>query len=428
MLKEEIEFAQTILDVGGSNKNAIIQKISGIQTSFNTAETKKKKEEEVSKNLNRVLNGGADASNPKDQKIIELYLDTSKLSWKNYDSFSDNQKKQFNKLTKRVQPNSLVQAMKTLSKGGEVENAEAVINHFARLSSDMNGNGNKMNRMVNSLSLTETEQLSEINKIRLVNGGNITQIAAIMSKANVNSRDTANQEKIILDNISPFDFVLENVKNSDIMLAGELKGVVSYLVRMGKSTEQIKERLEQIADEKYPKVKYVVDPSMPIGDLKRSMFGLEATFVDDGEREEFISIINYELGGRGYSLFADEYRNFNADAAATGYFLDSKKKPDDLKQIYLVPEKSTAGTIYYAFESIGGELKPLIYKLENGDPFQPSFDREDTKAWREAQKFDEEINAEIEDNRLEVLKTDAAKQQKINEINNSNRSRGNIGR
>ena len=158
------------------------------------------------------------------------------------------------------------------------------------------------------------------------------------------------------------------------------------------------------------------------------MFGLEATFVDDGEREEFISIINYELGGRGYSLFADEYRNFNADAAATGYFLDSKKKPDDLKQIYLVPEKSTAGTIYYAFESIGGELKPLIYKLENGDPFQPSFDREDTKAWREAQKFDEEINAEIEDNRLEVLKTDAAKQQKINEINNSNRSRGNIGR
>ena len=426
MLKEEIEFAQTILDVGGSNKNAIIQKISGIQTSFNTAETLKEQEEKLRKNILRVTTGGGDNSIKKDRDTMDQYLDTANLSWKDYDSFSDNQKKQFNKLIKSVQPDSLVQAMKTLSKGGEVENAEAVINHFARLSSDMNGNGNRMNRMVNSLSLTETDQLSEINKIRLVNGGNITQIAAIMSKANVNSNDMNQRERIVLDELSPADFVLENVKNSDIMLAGELKGFVSYLVRTGKSTEQIKERLEQIADEQYPKVKYVVDPSMPLGDLKRSRLGLEATFPDDGEREELISIINYELGGRGYSLFADEYRKFNANADF-GFMLDSEKKPDDLKQIYLVPEKSTAGTLYYAFESIGGELKPLIY-LENGDPFQPSFDSDDTKAWREAQGFDRKIDAEVEEVKLETTKTDAAKDQKINEINNRNRSRGNIGR
>jgi hypothetical protein len=166
---------------------------------------------------------------------------------------------------------------------------------------------------------------------------------------------------------------------------------------------------------------------MPLGDLKRSRFGLEATFVDDGEREELISIINYELGGRGYSLFADEYREFNANADF-GFMLDSKKKPDDLKQIYLVPEKSTAGILYYAFESIGGELKPLIYKLENGDPFQPSFDSDDTKAWRKAQGFDRKIDAEVEEVKLEATKTNAAKDQKIREKNNNNRSRGNIGR
>lgn len=425
MLKEEIEFAQSILDVGGNNKNSVIQKINGIQTSFNTAETLEKKKEEARQDILRVTNGGGDNSIKKDRVIMDNYLDTAELPWKDYDNFSDNQKKQFNKLIKSLQPDSLIQAMKTLSKGGEVKDAEAVINHFARLTSDINGNGNRMNRMVNSLSLTETVSLSEINKIRLVRGGNIVEIAATMNKSNINNKDMENQERIVLNNLSPFDFVMENVKNSDLMLAGELSGVVSYLARKGKSSEEIKERLDQIADEQYPKVKYVVDPTMP--DLNRSRFGLEAQFPDDAEREEFISRINYELGGRGYSLFADEYRKFNADSDF-GYRNRLVGKPDDLKQIYLVPEKNTAGILYYAFESIDGELKPLIYKLENGDPFHPSFDKDDTKEWRASQKFEKEIDAGAENARLDAIKVNAANQQKTNEINNKFRSRGNLGR
>ena len=421
MVKAEIEFAQSILDVGGNNTNAVIQKINGIQTSFQTTETIRKKEEKLRQDILRVTNGGGDNSLKKDRVLMDEYLNTAELSWKDYDNFSDNQKKQFNKLIKSLQPDSLIGAMKTLSKGGEVNDAEAVINHFARLTSDINGNGNRMNRLVNSLSLTETEQLLEINKIRLVRGGNIVEIAAIMSKANINNKDMENQERVVLNNLSPFDFVMENVKNSDLMLAGELSGVVSYLARTGKSSEEIKERLDQIADEQYPKVKYVVDPTMP--DLNRSRFGLEAQFPDDAEREEFISRINYELGGRGYSLFADEYREFNA-ASDFGYRNRLSGKPDDLKQIYLVPEKSTAGTVYYAFESIDGELKPLIYKLENGDPFHPSFDKDDTKEWRASQKFEEEIDAGVEKARLDAIKVNAAKNQKIMETFNNRRSNG----
>jgi hypothetical protein len=185
--------------------------------------------------------------------------------------------------------------------------------------------------------------------------------------------------------------------SSDPIVATELAPAVEYLARTGKSQSQINNRLDTLIDQKYPETEFIADPRFPVGSIKRSRYSLDAVFPDEGEKTAFTQAVESQLP-TGYSLFGDQMNAQAAGAEAFSQFaqsqedVDAASLPTDNKQVYLVPDESTAGVTYFAyFVDENSELQPLIYdvtpvsrKGEKVKPvrFFPSFDESDIESYR----------------------------------------------
>ena len=134
-----------------------------------------------------------------------------------------------------------------------------------------------------------------------------------------------------------------------------------------------------------------------MGSIKRSRYSLDAVFPDEGEKTAFTQAVESQLP-TGYSLFGDQMNTQAAGAEAYAQYaqsqedIDAASLPTDNKQVYLVPDESTAGVTYFAyFVDENRELQPLIYdvapvsrKGEKVKPvrFFPSFDESDIESYR----------------------------------------------
>ena len=395
-------------DTAGSKANKLASKIS-------QREDKIQKEVDKKAIYNTVLTRGGDLKKQKHRQATDKILADKGLDdYVNFDTWPTAKKNAAYSIMSHVPPQSLIDSLKDIVNGQNVPNADALLDHYIRLDNHLSGDGITTSRFGGILSYEQKALLNDVNQIRITQGGSAQEIAAVLINRRNDPKSTLAMKQILGidgDDIKTVnDFVVEEL--DDMLLAIELKPMVEYMARTGQSRDEIVKRLDEIVEKEYPEVEYIADPRFPMGQMKRSRYGLHAVFPDDDEREEFLSVIESQLPN-GYSMHAEKYKGTIATADIPldqqGYFDTSDNdyafKTGQKKQVYLVPDDTAVGITYYAHVIENNELVPLIY-TENGTKIYPMFDKSETAAFRK--------DAALK--RKTQIETDFTNAQKNNEI------------
>jgi hypothetical protein len=396
MSESVIDAGNKILSMTGADDiDALTGKIGGLRVTIANQEAANQKVLEQQQNVTRILGGGGRADSTSDQNMVQEILDDVGVDLTQFESFSDKQKSKVYSLIKTVPPTSLLNNLNDIASGVEVPSSEAWLNLFARMESDITSTGGTINRFGDSLGVGTVEFLRDVNQIRMTVGGNAGEIAQRLRDMRSDPKSKINLDTQ-LETMTPTEYVMDYA-SSDPIVATELAPAVEYLARTGKSQSQINNRLDTLIDQKYPETEFIADPRFPVGSIKRSRYSLDAVFPDEGEKTAFTQAVESQLP-TGYSLFGDQMNAQAAGAEAFSQFaqsqedVDAASLPTDNKQVYLVPDESTAGVTYFAyFVDENSELQPLIYdvtpvsrKGEKVKPvrFFPSFDESDIESYR----------------------------------------------
>ena len=381
-----IEAGNKILSMTNADDvDALTGKIGGLRVTIASQEADDQKVLEQQQNVTRILGGGGRPNSTKDQNMVQEMLDDVGVDLTQFDSFPDDKKSQVYSLIKTVPPTSLLNNLNDIASGVEVPSSEAWLNLFARMESDITSTGGTINRFGDSLGVGTVEFLRDVNQIRMTIGGNAGEIAQKLRDMRSDPKSKINLDTQ-LEKMTPTEYVMDYA-SSDPIVATELAPAVEYLARTGKSQSQINNRLDTLIDQKYPESEFIADPRFPVGSIKRSRYSLAAVFPDDGEQTAFTQAVESQLPA-GYSLFGDKMNTQAAGAQAFSQFarsqedVDAASLPTDNKQVYLVPDESTAGVTYFAyFVDQNRELQPLIYDKDGVRTF-PAFDKSETEQYR----------------------------------------------
>ena len=392
--KRTAGMSESVIDAGNKilsmtnadDVDALTGKIGGLRVTIANQEAADQKVLEQQQNVTRILGGGGRSNSTKDQNMVQEMLDDVGVDLTQFDSFPDDKKSQVYSLIKTVPPTSLLNNLNDIASGVEVPSSEAWLNLFARMESDITSTGGTINRFGDSLGVGTVEFLRDVNQIRMTVGGNAGEIAQKLRDMRSDPKSKINLD-IQLEGMTPTEYVMDYA-SSDPIVATELAPAVEYLARTGKSQSQINNRLDTLIDQKYPEAEFIADPRSPVGSIKRSLYSLDAVFPDEGEKTAFIQAIESQLPA-GYSLFGDQmntqagmgkaYANLAQSQEALDYINNA---PTDTKQVYLVPDESTAGVTYFAyFVDQNRELQPLIYDKDGVRTF-PAFDKSETEQYR----------------------------------------------
>jgi hypothetical protein len=368
--------------------DALTGKIGGLRVTIANQEAADQKVIEQQQDVTRILGGGGRANSTKDQNMVQEMLDDVGVDLTQFDLLPDDRKSQVYSLIKTVPPTKLLNALNDISSGIEVPSSEAWLNMFARMESDITPTGGTINRFGDSLGVGTVEFLRDVNQIRMTVGGNAGEIAQKLRDMRSDPKSKINLD-VQLEEMTPTQYVMDYA-SSDPIVASELAPAVEYLARTGKSQSQINNRLDTLIDQKYPKSEFIADPRFPVGSIKRSRYSLAAVFPDEGEQTAFTQAIESQLPA-GYSLYGDKLNAKTLLDMVKGVTYLAKNQeevdaltsaPTDTKQVYLVPDESTAGVTYFAyFVDENAELKPLIYEKDGVRTF-PAFDKSETEEYR----------------------------------------------
>ena len=394
MTNAEVALGQRILsNTTDLNKKTITGHIDNLRVKANAQETINAAENAKNQNMLRVSNGGGVQGDTKDQNLQQERFDTAGINLGDPSSETP----QVLAAMKSVVPTNVLTAWGNLASGVPTAGAETMMNHYARLRYGASNTGKLVNHLGNSVSATQQAFLDDVLEIRNTVGGGVADIAQTLKerRETPSSKDAA---KRALQGKTPTKFVLDFTDgfftSPDPILAQELNGAAEYLALSGKSTEQIEERLGAWVETKYPKAPFIADQRMPLGELTRSQYGLDAQIPDDADRQEFLRIIESNMP-EGYSLFAGSNGTGSTYGSAITQSLEvlapamgklastigGFAENDKTKQVMLVPYEGSAGPSYVAhFINDYNELEPLIFnkgvRPENeGSSVEPSLER-----------------------------------------------------
>ena len=409
------DVGQKILNsVPVEDRSSVLSLISSIQTKMSQNETNKAASVVKQKILDSVLSGTGDPNLLSHRKASQEIADEKGIVYENYVSMSDDKKRSAISLAISAPPTSLINQLNQIASGGQVKNPTSLLNVFSIVSNHTSDTGVLTNRFLSSLSDTTVEFLRDVNRIRiqqeealLPNGQpdveeNNRNLIDISMKLRKSQTDSVSQTRTLFGTKSNKNRSADNFVSDlyeDALLGAELGPVAEYHAVNGMTLKEITERLDQIVESRYAVTKFVRDPRLPAGDIKRSRFSLEAVFPNDEDRIAFTAAIETQLPLE-YSLFALD----NAKARAmsfTGLFEEvDPDTPENQKQVYLVPNENSGVVQYYAhFVDNDGQLKPLIIRSEGKDPVFPLFDIDDIKDHLETKRVreDAELNESVDD-------------------------------
>ena len=341
----QIEIAGTISSYLKSDKarsDAVVH-AGKLKTKIITRETAEAKENAKVIKRNKVLSGGGSPNEKSDRVTMDgIIADAGLADLQNFDTWSDSKKELAMGYLTNIPPQSLINAWDKISSGARVDNMDSFVKHFMRLDNLQTPDGT-ISRLGNSVPLATKEFIRDVHSIATVEGGNYDEIAINLYSrtkgANVKESNIAITMALGEQSIEEFT---SEIVDKDLILIEEFMPSVEYLLRMGNTKEQVRERLSNTFDKEYPEVEFIADPLMPLGNLKRSRYALSNSFPNEEVRNEFISIVQTELPDN-YSLY----------------------KEDGKQQIYLVPEKTSSTPAYIAYYvDKQNELKPLLVGKE----------------------------------------------------------------
>lgn len=341
----QIEIAGTISSYLKSDKarsDAVVH-AGKLKTKIITRETAEAKENAKVIKRNKVLSGGGSPNEKSDRVTMDgIIADAGLADLQNFDTWSDRKKELAMGYLTNIPPQSLINAWDKISSGARVDNMDSFVKHFMRLDNLQTPDGT-ISRLGNSVPLATKEFIRDVHSIATVEGGNYDEIAINLYSrtkgANVKESNIAITMALGEQSIEEFT---SEIVDKDLILIEEFMPSVEYLLRMGNTKEQVRERLSNTFDKEYPEVEFIADPLMPLGNLKRSRYALSNSFPNEEVRNEFISIVQTELPDN-YSLY----------------------KEDGKQQIYLVPDKTSSTPAYIAYYvDKQNELKPLLVGKE----------------------------------------------------------------
>jgi hypothetical protein len=290
-----------------------------------------------------VLSGGGSPNEKSDRVTMDgIIADAGLADLQNFDTWSDSKKELAMGYLTNIPPQSLINAWDKISSGVPVDNMDSFVKHFMRLDNLQTPDG-LISRLGNSVPLATKEFIRDVHSIATVEGGNYDEIAINLYRrtkgADVKESNIAITTALGKQSIEEFT---SEIVDKDLILIEEFMPSVEYLLRMGNTKEQVRERLSNTFDKEYPEVEFIADPLMPLGNLKRSRYALSNSFPNEEVRNEFISIVQTELPDN-YSLY----------------------KENGKQQIYLVPDKTSSTPAYIAYYvDKQTELKPLLVGKE----------------------------------------------------------------
>lgn len=373
--------SQAIIDAGNEvlqatseeQRGEVISKIKSLKTTIDSNEQEIKDEIELMQNQKRILGGNGSANNRKDRELSQDMLEFHGVDISKFFSYPETAQAAALKIMRSAPPQNLVDFLKDIASGVAVQDTENYLKLFAMLESDPTDTGIFVNRFGGSLNEGEVEMLRDINRIRITTGGNSTEIAQTLVERMSDPASTRRMNELF-DKKSAVQFVTDYTDDS--FIANELGPVAEYMALTGKTKSQIKGRIDQIIDQRYPKSRHIVDPRYPVGSIKRSRHALSLQFPEKEERIAFLKHIAASLP-RGYQLVP------NLDAGE--------------KKVYLRPDDTTAEVRYFAyFVDENKELRPLIFDRD-GERYFASFSKADIADYYAEQ----ERKAQAELDRLE---------------------------
>lgn len=187
-------------------------------------------------------------------------------------------------------------------------------------------------------------------------------------KQEENSPAAIENAKRVFAEGGPRDFILDNQIASDVNVVAELAPIAEMYARMGKTSKEITDELNDYVDKNYKPSEHVIDPNAP---FKRgeslSKMALDIVFPDPEEKAEFIKLINQQLP-REFRLGEPQDIFYFEDVerqSRSGKTITSKSKvvTGQTKEVFLVPfEGGDVPQFYAYFRDENNEIRPLIYE------------------------------------------------------------------
>ena len=383
-------FVQTVGDsilgvVPESQRSSVVNHANSIREKLEKKESMA--QAEVAKRQLRatVLSGGGSANEKTHREESQRILEAAGVDIRSPDSKND----AVYSLMRSAPPQSLVDGLKSVTLGLEVDGADVFLDHFAVMSNDPTSSGVMVNRFGvgdgAALSAAQTAILQDIASIRKITGQPTNVIATTLIERRNDPKSAIYLKSVFGEKVSPKEYVSDRYGS---IIGEDVADAAEYFALTGLPKSDINDRLDALVDSRFIKSRVVVDPRFPVGANNRSMFALESQFPDEDRRDEFVRVINSQLPD-GYELARYE----NKLSASWRAVTSGMKVP---QKVYLVPNENTAGASYYAHVvDENNELRPLFMEID-GELGIPLFDKDDLKEY-DAMKAIERA-AEIEAN------------------------------
>ena len=367
------------------NRLKILAEINTRESDLKSEEAAKKAADDAAakeiKLLKEVMHGGtnktAEHRRAADRRLASMGIEDVTLP--------ESETAEFYALARNTIPESLNMAFANLASGASnytEAQANVLLNHFVRLSSDPSVEGGGFVNRFGTLLGEDFAVLQEAASIRTLATGTtkpITEIFADLKNKTQTSGAMQNYEDVFGSRQASAarDFVM-NIYD-DRTLADEMAPIVSFYAKTGRTKKAIVSLLENIVERNYVESEYIADPSRPAGSIKKSRYSLSHTFPTEEERVEFLKTIQRNLP-EGYSIIGLA-RPRGQEVISPRYI------SSDDKRVYLVPYGDTQSPQYYTYyvDDVE-ELRPLIFE-KDGKDFWPMFDVSSISDWQEAQEL-----------------------------------------